>query len=51
MFNAKAAPEHIEDVSEARRCLGGDEDNVVHQALHSHVETVGVRQHLDCLSV
>ena len=50
MVNAKAAPEDIEDVSEGRLRLGGVEDNVVHQALHGHVETVGVGQHLDCSS-
>ena len=51
MLNTEAAPEDIEDISECRLRLSGDEDNIVHQALHGHVETVGVSQHLDCSSV
>ena len=51
IFNTEATPEDIENISEGRLRLGGDEDNVVHQALHSHVETVGVSQHLNLLNV
>ena len=47
ILNTETAPEDIEDVSEGGTCLGGDEDDVVHEALHGHVETVGVSQHLD----
>ena len=47
IFNAEATPEDIEDVSKGRPRLAGDENNVVHQTFHGHVETVGVSQHLD----
>ena len=30
IFDTEAAPKDIEDVSEGRRGVGGDEDNVVH---------------------
>ena len=58
ILNTETAPEDIEDVSEGetrvgvvvgvgQTRVGGDEDDIVHEALHGHVETVGVSQHLD----
>ena len=47
ILNTETAPEDIEDASEGGTRLGGDEDHIVHEALHGHVETVGVSQHLD----
>ena len=49
IFNTESTPEDIEDISEAgtRGIRRRNEDDVVHQALHCHVETVGISQHLD----
>ena len=44
-FNTDATPEDVEDVHEVGTGLR-DEDNVVHQALHGHVETIGIGQNL-----
>ena len=49
IFNAEATPEDIEDIPifggvEVEVCR--NEDNVVHQAFHGHVETVGISQDL-----
>ena len=50
IFDTESAPEDIEDISEGGTRLRQEcrnEDDVVHQALHRHVETVGISQHLD----
>ena len=46
-MNTESAEEDIEDTSVGRRRLRRHEDNVVHQTLHGHVETVGISQDLD----
>ena len=46
IFDTKAAPIHVQDFSEERISVVWQEDEVVHKAFHSHIQTEGMDQNL-----
>ena len=46
IFNAEATPEHIQNIPE-RTSFFWYQDNIVHQALQSHVQAIGLDQNLN----
>ena len=46
IFDTKTAPIHVQDFSEERISVVWQEDEVVHKAFHSHIQTEGMDQNL-----